>query len=466
MENDEIEVLLESIKVLREKNGDTLKFLAREIGINYTALFKMEKGQQKMDLDVLLKVAKFYGVTVSELLGRNDMKENVPFSTIAKSNVNELEINNSLLYILENYEAAKNENLRDNPMGEFVRHEIVKTITTETILNQKKYLVVGSVGQGQWATVPWVSCYDRSITRSATLGYYLVYLFKADMSGVYISLNQGWTYFKEKYGTKEGRNKIKKIANLVREQLNTVPIQLRNEEIDLATNNDLGKGYEQGHIYGRYYDLNDMPESEEIVTDFQSLLVAYQEIVNLINGRSVKQFNDYLLLVDDEEFLENVESEEEKYQDTVNDLAVEGFTNSSKDDEGPRSRKEPVVDKGGRERWPRSASEAVSALIESDYKCSINENHRTFTSKTTDKPFMELHHLVPMALQSHFINDLDRVVNIKSLCPNCHRAIHHGTDDMKAEMVGMLYRKSRDELESKGIEITLSHLKSAYGVEN
>lgn len=374
-------------------------------------------------------------------------------------------IKNSIQYILENYLDARNENLRGHTMGEYVRHEVVEIISAETNINLNKYLVVGSVGQGQWAAVPWISCYDLSITRTATLGYYIVYLFKADMSGVYISLNQGWTYFRDKYGTREGRIKVRRIASLIRDQLNTVPTHLREEEIDLATNNGLGKGYENGHIYGRYYELNNLPDAEEIIMDFQSLLISYQEIVHLMNGRTVKQFNDYLLLIEDEEFLEDPENREEKYQDIVNELAGDdGEVTKSKKNEGPRARKEPVIDKGGRASWPRSAAEAASALKLSNYKCSVDESHKTFKSKSTKKPFMELHHLIPMGVQRYFANDLDRIENIISLCPNCHRAIHHSDDDRKAEMIELIYKKTEDQLKEVRIEITLSDLKAAYKI--
>lgn len=373
-------------------------------------------------------------------------------------------INSSFQYVLDNYLDAKKQKLRDHVMGEFVRHEIAETIKVTTNLNQSKYMIVGSVGQGQWATVPWVSCYDRSITRTATLGYYIVYLFKADMTGVYISLNQGWTYFKEKYGAKVGRIKINQIASLLREQLNTVPRHLQDESISLATNNDLGKGYENGHIYGRYYDLKNLPEAEEIITDFQSMLITYQEVVNLINGRTVKQFNDYLLLSKDEKFLEDPENKEE-YQDVVNSLVRNNMESTkSIESEKPRPRKEPVINKGGKESWPRSASEAAYALKLSNYKCSIDESHETFISKSTEKSFMELHHLIPMSFQQYFSNDLDRVANIKSLCPNCHRAIHHSNNDKKAELINILYKKSFDKLKEVGIEITLSDLKLFYKI--
>ena len=49
----------------------------------------------------------------------------------------------------------------------------------------------GSIGIGMIADVPWVAVFDASGPASAKNGYYLVYLFAADGSAVYLSLNQG-----------------------------------------------------------------------------------------------------------------------------------------------------------------------------------------------------------------------------------------------------------------------------------
>lgn len=70
-----------------------------------------------------------------------------------------------------------------------------------------------------------------------------------------------------------------------------------------------------------------------------------------------------------------------------------------------------------------------------------------------------------MSLQNKIIKDLNRVVNVKSLCCQCHHAIHHGEDEMKSMMVERLYKHSRDELKEVGIQITLSDLKKAYGIK-
>jgi 5-methylcytosine-specific restriction protein A len=465
MKSYDEEKMSNTIKTLREKNGHTLKFLAAELDINYTALFKMETGQQKMDLDVLVKISKVYNVPLNELLGLNENgNDEVPIVISSSLSVSgDLKLREDLEYILHNYSEAKREDFSSHPLARFVRHSFVERLNRETQLNKEKYLVTGSVGQGQWATVPWVSCFDRTITTSATSGKFVVFLFKADMSGVYLSLNQGWTYFKDKYGVKVGREKVKSIAQIVRGKLNTVPQHLREEHIDLAANNDLARGYENGHIYGRYYDLKNMPSVGEIIADFQTLLVSYQELVNMFNGRSDKQFNDYLLLTEDEEFLDDIPSEEDQYQELANIEAENSNRMIFEEDRSiPRPRKEVVIDGVGRKRWPRNAKEAGAALRKADYKCAIDNTHYSFISKATGQPYMEAHHLVPISLQADYLNDLDRLENIKSLCPSCHRAIHHAKDIEKERLVEILFRTSRDSIESIGIEITLSSLKEVY----
>ncbi|MGL4999965.1 MAG: HNH endonuclease [Cetobacterium sp.] len=52
-------------------------------------------------------------------------------------------------------------------------------------------------------------------------------------------------------------------------------------------------------------------------------------------------------------------------------------------------------------------------------------------SGTTNKQYMEAHHLIPMNAQDSFKNSLDVLGNVVSLCPNCHRMIHHGDEVSK-----------------------------------
>lgn len=59
--------------------------------------------------------------------------------------------------------------------GDFVRHDIAieaKKILTFWPFELK---VKASVGQGVWASVPWLAFFDPLITESATQGFYVVY---------------------------------------------------------------------------------------------------------------------------------------------------------------------------------------------------------------------------------------------------------------------------------------------------
>jgi len=62
---------------------------------------------------------------------------------------------------------------------------------------QTNYEIYGSIGIGNATAFPWILLSNKQITSSATKGLYLVYLFKKDMSGFYLSLGVGVTNFLE-----------------------------------------------------------------------------------------------------------------------------------------------------------------------------------------------------------------------------------------------------------------------------
>lgn len=114
-------------------------------------------------------------------------------------------------------------------------------------------------------------------------------------------------------------------------------------------------------------------------------------------------------------------------------------------------------------RYPRSLTLALDALESASYSCEYDESHLTFTAAASANPYMEVHHLVPMSKSEHFEVSLDVLANLTSLCPNCHRAVHHGTPETKAAYLSALYAKRADMLRQAGIEITLEGLFELYG---
>ena len=78
-----------------------------------------------------------------------------------------------------------------------------------------------------------------------------------------------------------------------------------------------------------------------------------------------------------------------------------------------------------KDSYSRDRRKAISRMELSDYKCEFDNNHELFVSRSTQRPYLEAHHLIPMSLQKDTDVVLDTLENIYSLCPNCHRAIHH-----------------------------------------
>ena len=91
--------------------------------------------------------------------------------------------------LLNGYTNVKNETFAGNSFGVFVRNEIPSALYNTRLINADQYLITGSVGQGNWAMIPWVGIFDRRITTSANKGVYIVYLLSKDGNSLYLTFN-------------------------------------------------------------------------------------------------------------------------------------------------------------------------------------------------------------------------------------------------------------------------------------
>lgn len=57
---------------IRTERGETQEHVAECVGITYVSLSRYENGQRMPKMDILARLADHYGVTVDELIGRND----------------------------------------------------------------------------------------------------------------------------------------------------------------------------------------------------------------------------------------------------------------------------------------------------------------------------------------------------------------------------------------------------------
>ena len=129
----------------------------------------------------------------------------------------------------------------------------------------KNYSIKSHPGQGGWASVPWIEISKRK-------DVYVTYLFKADCSGVYLSLQQkadGMSKSKLIETTSKLRNSIKNISNYN---------EFTFDEIDL------GKGvsgsavkYNYSNIISKYYSKEMLPSNDVIKSELYQLLDIYDE---------------------------------------------------------------------------------------------------------------------------------------------------------------------------------------------
>lgn len=110
-------------------------------------------------------------------------------------------------------------------------------------------------------------------------------------------------------------------------------------------------------------------------------------------------------------------------------------------------------------RYTRNQIIAAHAIEAANYQCENHVKHTTFTSASTNRPFMEGHHLIPMKRQNEFEVSLDIYANIICLCPICHRLLHYGIASEKEYLADKLFEIRKDRLMLSGIDITRNDFK-------
>ena len=110
----------------------------------------------------------------------------------------------------------------------------------------------------------------------------------------------------------------------------------------------------------------------------------------------------------------------------------------------------------------RDARVGRYAIKCAEYKCEVDETHRTFISRGSDKPYLEAHHLIPISAQEEFEYSLDVPANIVALCSVCHNEIHYGKE---AELlIRKLYTDRYERLRKSGIDISIGKLLKLYNL--
>lgn len=175
-------------------------------------------------------------------------------------------------------EARRSEPFSSNhPLwGEF--SQIKDELEASEVVQNRPYLKIKwSMGMGNWAYLPWIALSDERETTTIKEGVYSVILFRQDLSGVYLTLNQGVTHVIDVQGKKQGHQHLLGQAADLRdycENLESEGFQLDNE-IDLLSDRPLPISYQHSTVVYRLYEKHQLPSDPEILDDLKHVLKSY-----------------------------------------------------------------------------------------------------------------------------------------------------------------------------------------------
>ena len=263
--------------------------------------------------------------------------------------------------------------------------------------DERSYKTQGSAGQGNWAETPWVSVFDLNVTDSAARGYYLVYLFRSDGQGVYLSLNQGTTAVWRTAGGREYERVLAARATAYGGYLADQDLSgLLQARLDLGGGRPpLTPGYEAGNVLAFYYLRDAVPGEPALEGDLRRLLRLYRELIEDI---------DQVRAGDEDEIPQD-----------------------------PALRRE-----ARRLRWHlraegRNRRAVAEAKRHHGYRCQVCERDFTAEFGERGKRCIDAHHTVPFQELDERPRFLNPITDFAIVCANCHRLIHSAVPPLSLE---------------------------------
>lgn len=159
-------------------------------------------------------------------------------------------------------------------------------------VNKKKYEVESSVGHGNLGVIPWLAVMDKSVTDSATKGFYVVYLFSRSAKKLYLTIALGSFQFETIYGRNnaclekisDAKKRFQQLFDHLKpdnivNNINLVEDEEVFEEPIKGTSRFLVSSFEKGVCYAKEYDVQNI-ETYDLDKDLKEFLTSYDEIIN------------------------------------------------------------------------------------------------------------------------------------------------------------------------------------------
>ena len=167
--------------------------------------------------------------------------------------------------------------------------QIYKDLTnelTDSVINKNHldYIKIKATkGAGGAPNAPWIGIRDSRLTDRQSEGYSLVYLYSIDLERVYLSIAFGTGQFIEVFDTKKQayekmRQAASRIQSVFKSDQDSTGLMLSTIDLAATPKEYRQEGYEQSAIYSIEYRINNLPNDETLISDYNKMLNFYIRI--------------------------------------------------------------------------------------------------------------------------------------------------------------------------------------------
>ncbi len=143
----------------------------------------------------------------------------------------------------------------------------------------KGSVVRPSVGQGNWASVPWIAVLHPQVTTTTQQGVYPVLLFDEDLQSVAVTIAQGVTDLKGALGRRAAVEELHARSELLRSDLSSLTARGFRGDIDFELGRSTyARDYVDSTVVHKTFSIDDLPKST-ITADLEALLAGYGYLV-------------------------------------------------------------------------------------------------------------------------------------------------------------------------------------------
>ncbi|MFS0646845.1 MrcB family domain-containing protein [Siminovitchia sp. 179-K 8D1 HS] len=183
--------------------------------------------------------------------------------------------------IMNTYINARREVFKAYSMGTLFRHEL-PALLKQKISSSEEYEIKGSIGQGNWAVIPWLAIMNPKITTSTQRGFYIVYLFSEDMQHLYLTFAQGVT--------ETSREEMERRNEDIRSRVDMGEHFRKDNDFTLGSSSKAKEYVQSVAAYVRY-SKDDFPSEGQLIDDLNQMIEYYEEYIHLIGLDTVDNEN-------------------------------------------------------------------------------------------------------------------------------------------------------------------------------